>query len=115
MTPKQTIKLEGVYTLDGDLLRSPEITLALGQRRRPKKGQAKRFIGYLDYTKPLDDQFIYLSSLYAEQGLKNSYMLEHAGVYYSLTVTGINSVEIKQQTREPVLSYTADNREAVLV
>lgn len=115
MTAKQNTKLEGVYTLDGDLLRSPEITLLLGQRHRPKKGQAKRFIGYLDYSKPVENQFTYLSSLYAAQGLKNSYSLEHEGVYYSLTVTGINTVEIKQQLREPVLSFTADNREGALV
>jgi hypothetical protein len=99
------IKLEGVYTLDNDLLKAGQQTLKLGLRHRPKKGQARRFIGLIDYSKPEQDQFSYISSLYAIQGQKNCYEFEYGGQYYSLRVTGINRVEIAQTVKEPVLVY----------
>jgi len=115
MKPKETkINLAGVYTLDGDYLQSPGLTLKVGVRHRVKKGQAKRFIGTVDMTKPDIDQFTYVSSLYAAQGLKNSYELEHAGIYYSLSVTGLNTVEISEKVKEPALTFSGAFAESIL-
>ena len=103
---KPTINLQGKYTLDGDYLKSPEQTLKVGIRHRPKKGQAKRFIGHVDLAKPEAEQFTYISSLYSSQGMKNTYELEHGGKYFSLAVTGLGEVEIKEKVREPALAFT---------
>lgn len=100
------INLEGTYTLDGDYLRSSDITLKAGMRYRPKKGQAKRFIGTFNDKLPESDQFTYISSLYSVQGLKNSYELEYQGEYYSLAITGLNKVKITKKQKDPVLTFS---------
>lgn len=99
------LKLEGVYQLDGDYLTKENLLLKLGTRHRPKKGQAKRFIGSIDKQKPADEQYSYISSLYSVQGEKNTYELEYAGDRYLLQVKGINQVLIEQADHEPVLAY----------
>ena len=108
MQPDTKNKLEGTYTLDGDYLKSSDTILKVGMRHRPKKGQAKRFIGFFNANLPENDQFTYISSLYSVQGLKNSYELEYAGSYYSLAITGLNSVQIAKKEKEPVLSFTKE-------
>lgn len=106
MQPDTKNKLEGSYTLDGDYLKSTDTTLKVGMRHKPKKGQAKRFIGFYEPDYPENDQFTYISSLYSVQGLKNSYELEYAGDYYSLAITGLNSVQIAKKEKEPALMFT---------
>lgn len=81
------------------------ITLKVGVRHRAKKGQAKRFIGIMDNSKPESEQYSYISSLYSKQGLKNSYELEYEGVYYDLNITALNKAIIKKTVRGPILSY----------
>lgn len=101
-------KLEGEYKLEGDYLKSDTTTLKVGMRNRAKKGQAKRFIGLIDTSKPEPEQFNYLSSLYAVQGSKNSYELESGGVYYRLVVTGLNTVEIQEKQKEKALVFSSE-------
>ena len=102
-------KLEGRYKLEGDYLKSDTTTLKVGMRHRAKKGQAKRFIGLIDTSKPEPEQFNYLSSLYAKQGTKNTFQLESEGVYYTLKVAGVNEVVITEQVKEPALKFTDGN------
>lgn len=99
-----TIKLEGTYKLNDDLLENDNIKLKLGLRHRPKKGQAKRFIGYISPDKPADEQYTYISSLYSKQGT-TKYILEYQKQLYELTMTGVNSVVISKAEKEPVLVY----------
>ena len=103
----QTLKtnLEGSYKVNSDQLISDSLTLKIGQRHRPKKGQAKRFIGLLDPTKPDSEQFSYISSLYATQGTKNTYDLECEKQRYSLTMTGLNTVVISRKEYEAPLVF----------
>lgn len=100
----QNVKLEGTYKLNDDLLINENITLKLGTRYRPKKGQAKRFIGYIDPSKPADEQYNYLSSLYTKQST-NKYSFEHLKQYYELMMTGVNTVVISKAVKEPVLMF----------
>lgn len=101
-------KLEGRYKLEGDYLKSDTTTLKVGTRHRAKRGQAKRFIGAVDSTKPESEAFSYISSLYAVQGNKNSYELESGGVYYRLVVTGLNTVEIQEKQKEKALAFSQE-------
>lgn len=98
------IKLEGVYKLQDNLLIKGDITLKLGQRHRLKKGQAKRFIGILDTTKPESEQYSYISSLYSKQG-STKYSLEYQKQTYDLSMTGVNSVVISKSVIEPILEW----------
>lgn len=98
------IKLEGTFKLNDNLLVNKETTLKLGIRHKPKKGQAKRFIGYIDPSKPEDDQYTYISSLYSRQGTQQ-YSLEYDKQPYTLAMTGVNSVVISKSVKEPVLVY----------
>ena len=100
----KTLNLNGTYRLEDDLLVKDDLTLKLGQRHRPKKGQAKRFIGYLDTTKPNEEQYGYISSLYSKQGT-TKYKLEYLKQMYELTMTGVNTVVISEAVKEPVLVY----------
>ncbi|NCD04390.1 MAG: hypothetical protein EOM00_15700 [Clostridia bacterium] len=102
------IQLEGKYKLENDLLISEAVTLKVGNRHRPKKGQARRFIGAVDNSKPKDEAYSYISSLYAVQGSKNSYELESGGTYYRLTVTGLNTVEIRPKEKEAALAFSEE-------
>jgi hypothetical protein len=106
--PKEisNLKLEGVYTLEGDYLKSSSQMLQLGQRHFCKKGQSKRYIGWIDPTKPEDEKFVYVSGLW---GKNNSYELEHAGVQYTLEVVNPNTVEIKVKVKKPVLSFVGES------
>jgi len=105
MVATQTpLPLEGTYKLYDDLLDNGNIKLKLGLRHRPKKGQAKRFIGYIDSSKPADDQYSYISSLYSKQGT-TTYYLEHNKEIYDLVMTGVNTVVIKKSKREPILVF----------
>lgn len=107
------LELEGKYRLEDDLLIKGNLTLKLGIRHRAKKGQAKRFIGYVDPSKPASEQYQYISSLYSQQGTANKYSLEHGKEYYTLAMTGINSVVIQQSEKEPVLEYKPPKQEQV--
>jgi hypothetical protein len=98
------IKLEGTYTLQDNLLIKEGATLKLGLRHRAKKGQAKRFIGFIDPTKPEEEQFSYISSLYSKQG-STKYTMEYQKQNYDLAMTGINQVVISRAIKEPVLVY----------
>ncbi len=108
-TVKPTLKIEGKYSLNGDHLFSDNLVLQLGNRYKPKKGQAKRFIGAIDPTKPKEQQFTYLSSLYSMQGLKNAYSMEYQKQSYTLRMIGVNTIEIAKQNKEPVLVFQPDN------
>lgn len=99
-----TIKIEGTYRLDDNLLIKEGTTLKLGIRHRAKKGQAKRFIGFLDANKPEDEQYTYISSLYSKQG-STKYSIEYQKQNYDLAMTGVNSVVISKATKEQVLVY----------
>lgn len=76
----KTTKLEGKYKLQNDKLVGNGLTLQIGLRHRAKKGQAKRFIGFVDASKPADEQYNYISSLYSKQGLKKRLQ---AGIFRS--------------------------------
>lgn len=106
------INLEGTYKLNDDLLVKDGLTLKLGQRHRTKKGQAKRFIGHIDPTKPADEQYSYISSLYSNQGA-SSYTLEYLKKHYTLTMTGVNSVVITKAIKKPVLEFKEPANKAV--
>lgn len=99
-----TINLEGTYKLNDDLLENENNKLKLGLRHRPKKGQAKRFIGYISPDKPEDEQYTYISSLYTKQGT-TKFSLEFHKQMYELSMTGVNKVVIKKANKEPVLVY----------
>lgn len=105
---KIKLNLEGTYAINGDDLISTERTsfvLRLGTRHKAKQGQAKKFIGWLDMSKPLEEMFTYISSLYSMQGLKNAYSIEYMKEHYILRMTGVNSVVIDKREQEPVLVY----------
>jgi hypothetical protein len=103
--------IEGTYTLQDDLLVGEVLTLRVGTRHKVKKGQAKRFIGFIDPTKPETEQFSYISSLYSKQGLKNAYKLEYEGQIFDLHVTGINTVKIiKSQTERALVFDNSEGR-----
>ena len=101
---KLNINLAGRYKLEDNLLVSENATLRLGLRHKPKRGQAKRFIGYIDTTKPDSEQYTYLSSLYSKQGTPK-FTLDYAKQRYELNMTGINQVVIERVNSEPVLEY----------
>lgn len=110
---EQQLQLEGSYRLDNDLLLKGNITLKLGMRNRPKKGQARRFIGYMDLSKTEpEDQFQYISSLYSKQGTQK-YVLDYQKQYYELSMTGVNSVSIKKAVKEPVLVFRQEAGEVL--
>ena len=109
----KTLNIEGTYKLSNDLLVKDGLTLKLGQRHRPKKGQAKRFIGAIDPSKPEADQYSYISSLYTIQGTPK-FRLEQAGQEYELSVTGINTVVIDKAIKKPVLVFTGSELEGVV-
>lgn len=100
-------KIEGYYQINGDSLinQNNKLTLKVGYRHRPKKGQAQRFLGYVDPAKQSPDNYTYISSLYSTQGSKNKYRLDYNKAEYDLVVTALNQVVI--QKAEPVipLSY----------
>ena len=105
-TTEKTTDLEGTFKLDGEYLKSKDVTLKVGTRHKPKKGKAKRFIGIIDPLNPAEDEsYSYISSLYAVQSSKNAYELESGGNYYRLTVTGLNTVDIKKKEKEPALVF----------
>ena len=107
------INLQGNYRLQDDLLVKDDLTLKLGQRHRPKKGQARRFIGVIDPSKPESEQYSYISSLYSKQGTVK-YQLEYLKQLYELTMTGVNSVTIKKAVKEPVLVYKQQAQERLV-
>lgn len=107
------LDLQGVYKMEDNLLIKDGLTLKLGIRHRLKKGQAKRFIGLIDETKPEKDQYMYLSSLYSNQG-ENSYSLEYQNQNYKLKVVGINSINIIKADKEPILKWEPENLEMEL-
>jgi len=98
------IKLEGTYNLQDNLLIKEGTTLKLGLRHRPKKGQAKRFIGLVELDKPETEQYTYISSLYSKQGT-TKYSIEYQKQNYELSMTGLTSVVIRKAQKEPVLVY----------
>lgn len=102
------INIEGNYSFNNDTLTNGNIILKVNNRYKAKKGQAKRFIGFIDPSKPADEQFRYISSLYSEQGLKNVYKLEHQKEYYTLRITGVNSVRIEKTIKEPALKFETE-------
>ena len=107
---KTKLNLEGVYSIEGDnLIGSNGLVLQLGTRHKAKQGQAKKFIGWLDMGKPLEEMFTYISSLYSMQGLKNAYSLEYMKEYYTLRMTGVNSVVIGKREHEPVLVFNPES------
>lgn len=105
---KTNLELEGIYQLDNDYLKSDNLTLKVGTRHRAKRGQAKRFIGAIDSTKPEADSFSYISSLYAVQGSKNSYELESGGTYYRLTIADIGTVKIQKKQKDKALVFSQE-------
>jgi hypothetical protein len=90
--------VEGEYQINGNSLINPNsnIILEVGIRHRPKKGQASRFLGYKDPTKPEPDNYKYISGLYAKQGTKNWYTFDSEKTYYDLVVTALNKVIIRK-------------------
>lgn len=103
---KPKLDLEGIYRLDNDRLVNRNLILSVGERHQPKKGQAKRFMGAIDSSKPEVEQYSYISSLYSKQGARNTYSLEYRGQHYELSITGLNTVAIKKVEKEPALAFT---------
>lgn len=102
----QNQKLEGIYQIEEDYLKSEKLLLKVALRHRTKKGQAKRFIGVIDNGN--EDSFNYISSLYPVKNKQNCYELESEGNYYLLNITSNSTAEINKKIKPKALVFNAE-------